>query len=103
MKPFIIFGVSAFISDLFDIIHANGGKVYKIYLNMPEVVRARAKGLKERISLLGYELKVYDSLEPFKPENDCGYTLGTPSPHKYRLIEGLKSKYSLTFSTLNSP
>jgi sugar O-acyltransferase (sialic acid O-acetyltransferase NeuD family) len=103
MKSYIIFGVSAFISDIFDIIHTNGGKVYKIYLNMPEVVRSRAIGLKERISLLGYEIKVYDSLDPFKPEKDCCYALGTTSPHKYRLIEELKSKFSLSFSTLIHP
>jgi len=103
MKPFIIFGVSAFISDIFDIIHASGGKVYKIFLNMPEVVRDRAMGLNERISLLDYEIKVYNSLDAFKPEKDCFYTLGTTNPHKYRLIEELKSKYSLAFSTLIHP
>ena len=46
MKKFVIFGISAFLSDIFDLIHACGGKVYKIYLNMPEVKKERQLGAK---------------------------------------------------------
>jgi sugar O-acyltransferase (sialic acid O-acetyltransferase NeuD family) len=103
MEKYIIFGSSAFLSDIFDIIHANKGKVYKIYQNMPEVKSERTMGLRERVSLLGYDVTVYDSLDPFEPEKGCSYTIGTPTPQKYKLIEELKNKYSLTFSTLIHP
>jgi sugar O-acyltransferase (sialic acid O-acetyltransferase NeuD family) len=103
MGKHIIFGSSAFLSDIFDIIHANKGKVYKIYQNMPEVKSERTMGLKERVSLLGYDVTVHDSLDPFEPEQGCSYTIGTPTPQKYKLIEELKKRYSLTFSTLIHP
>ena len=102
-KKYIIFGCSEFLSDIFDIIHANQGKVYKIYQNMPQIRRERAIGLKERIALLGYDVPVYDSLDFFTPEEGCLYIIGTITPQKYRLIEMLKKKYSLTFSSLIHP
>jgi len=70
---------------------------------MPEVVKDRAMGWRERVSLLGYDIKVYESLEAFKPEKDCVYTLGTTSPHKYHLVETLKNRYSLQFGRLIHP
>ncbi len=103
MKKYIIFVQSENLSNLFDIIHANGGQVYKIYQNMPEIKRERAIGLKERVALLGYDVKVYDSLPAFEPEEGCLYTIGPTTPVKCRLIEELKSRHSLEFSTLIHP
>jgi sugar O-acyltransferase (sialic acid O-acetyltransferase NeuD family) len=103
MKKHIVFGSCVFLSDIFDIIHANNGKVYKIYQNMPEVKSERTMGLKERVTLLGYDVTVYDSLDPFEPEEGCSYTIGTTTPQKYKLIELLKKRYSLAFSTLIHP
>lgn len=103
MKKYIIFGHSAFLSDIFDLIHANHGMVYKIYQNMPEVRKARVIGLKERVALLGYDVQAYDSLDAFRPEEGCSYAIGTPSPQKYKLVEMLKEKYSLRFSSLIHP
>jgi sugar O-acyltransferase (sialic acid O-acetyltransferase NeuD family) len=103
MKKYIIFGCSENLSNLFDIIHANKGKVYKIYQNMPELERERAIGLRERVALLGYDVKVYDSLHPFQPETGCLYAVAPTTPLKYRLIEELKEGYSLTFSALIHP
>ncbi len=85
MKKFVIFGVSAFLSDIFDLIHASGGKVHKIYLNMPEVKKERQLGAKERVSLLGYHVDIYDSLASFEPEGgrhagSCGFSF--PDVHR---------------------
>jgi sugar O-acyltransferase (sialic acid O-acetyltransferase NeuD family) len=103
MKKYIVFGISPILSDIFDIIHANNGKIYKIYKNMPELKKERDMGVRERIDLLGYPVKTYDSLDHFEPEKGCSYIIGTPSPQKYRLIEEMKEKYSLSFSTLIHP
>lgn len=103
MKKYIIFGVSDYLSDIFDMIHSNNGKVYKIYQNMSERKRESSIGFRERVGLLGYHVSVYESLDPFEPEADCFYTLGTPSSQKYQLIEDLKKRYALTFSTLIHP
>ncbi len=57
---------------------------------MPEIKRKGAMGLKERVTLLGYDATVYDSLDSFEPEEDCSYIVGTVAPQKYKLIEELK-------------
>jgi len=103
MKKCTLFGVSPFLSDILDIIHANDARVAEIFLNMPEVKRERVIGFRERIVRLGYEIKVHESLEPFKPRNGFLYALGTPSPHKSNLVEELKQKYSITFDALIHP
>ena len=103
MKNFIIFGVSAFLSDIMDLIHGNNGKVYKIYMNMKETKRDRAIGFQERVARLGYEVEIHKSLDSFQPEDDCAYTLGTPSPQKFHLVEELKTQYNLTFQSLIHP
>jgi sugar O-acyltransferase (sialic acid O-acetyltransferase NeuD family) len=100
MKQFVIFGICGFLSDIFDLIHDKGGKVSKIYLNMLEVRGERGLGLKERASLLGYDVKIHDSLASFRPENGCHYIIGTTTPRKHTLIAYLKKAHSLTFSPL---
>ena len=66
MKKYIIFGVSAFLSDIIDIIHANGHRVAKLYLNMPEVRHERVIGFHQRLSLLDYKVEVHEDLSSFK-------------------------------------
>jgi sugar O-acyltransferase (sialic acid O-acetyltransferase NeuD family) len=103
MKRFVIFGCGDLLSNIFDNIHANNGRVYKICLNMPEVKKERAIGLQERISLLGYDVKVQESLESFHPEKNCSYIVGIATPEKYKLVEMLKEKYSLKLTPLIHP
>ena len=100
MNQFVIFGICSFLSDIFDLIHDNDGKVCKIYLNMPEVRDERELGLKERVSLLGYDVEIHDSLASFRPANGFKYIIGTTTPRKHTLITELKRKYSLPFSSL---
>ncbi len=103
MKKYIIFGVSGFLSDIFDIIHSNNARVAKIFLNMPEVQRARIVGYRQRVARLGYDIEVHETLAAFKPQKGFSYALGTPSPHKNKLIEELKNKFSLQFDALIHP
>ena len=84
MKNYIIFGVSSFLSDIMDLIHANDGKVYKIYMNMKEVKHNRVIGFRDRVAQLGYEVEIFESMNEFQPEKNCEYALGTPSPHKFK-------------------
>ncbi len=100
MKNFVIFGICSVLTDIFDLIHDNGGKISRIYLNMPEVKNEREPSLQERVSLLGYPVEIYDSLDSFRPEQGFSYIIGTTTPRKYRLIDELKKHYSLTFSPL---
>jgi sugar O-acyltransferase (sialic acid O-acetyltransferase NeuD family) len=99
-KEFIIFGICSLLSDIFDLIHDNGGKVGRIYLNMPEVKRDREPVLEERVALLGYPVEIHHSLASFKPERGYAYIIGTTTPRKHALVNELKKKYAITFSSL---
>lgn len=100
MKEYVIFGVCSFLSDIFDLIHDNDGKVCKIYLNMPEKRSERELGLEERVTLLGYHIEIHNSMDSFRPRNDLKYIIGTTTPRKDKLIIDLKKTYSLIFSSL---
>lgn len=103
MKRFIIFGVSDLLSDIFDLVHADGARVYKLYMNMKERRHDRVIGVRERIAGLGYEVELFDSLDAFRPEEDCAYAIGAVSPHKVALVEKLKTEHDLRFETLVHP
>jgi sugar O-acyltransferase (sialic acid O-acetyltransferase NeuD family) len=102
-KKYVIIGVSSFLSDIFDIIHANKGKVTKIFKNIPEINLDRTIPFKERVSLLGYDVKVYDSLDKFKHEDDCEYVIGCTTVKKDSLVEELKKNYEIKFCQLVHP
>ena len=102
-EKYVLFGVSGFLSDIIDVIHANDGRVTALYMNMPEVKRDHMMGLRERLALLDYPVDVHESLESFEPQPDVRYALGTPAPHRHRLVEELKKTYSLTFGSLIHP
>ncbi len=104
MKKYIIFGVGAFISDLFDLIHSNDGRVAKIYQNVEEVRHERVRPLEDRVDLLGYDVEVHTSLDSFvKPEEDVAYVTGCLTVQKYKLVEELRRRFDLTFSSLIHP
>jgi sugar O-acyltransferase (sialic acid O-acetyltransferase NeuD family) len=100
MKEYVIFGICGLLSDIFDLIHDNGGKVRKIYLNMPEVKDERVRSLEERVAMLGYPVEIHHSLDPFVPDKEYKYVIGTTTPRKHRLIAELKRTHNLTFSPL---
>jgi sugar O-acyltransferase (sialic acid O-acetyltransferase NeuD family) len=103
LKKYIIFGTGSFISDVFDLIHVNGGVVHKIYQNVKETMRPGDLSLRQRAAILGYPLQVYDSLNDFVPEEDCAYVLGCTTVQKYGLVDELKSKWGLTLARLVHP
>jgi len=103
MKKFIIFGIGNYLSDIFDVIHENNGKVYKIYQNIPEVIPERTIPLSERLSFLHYNVQVYDTLDAFKPERGCEYALGCTVVEKYRLIQETKDRHNVYFQPLIHP
>lgn len=100
MKQFVIFGICGFLSDIFDLIHDNNGKVSSIYLNIPEVKKEGFIGLEERVSLLGYPVEIHDSLAGFRPRDEFSYIIGTTTPRKHHLIAELKQTHSLRFESL---
>jgi sugar O-acyltransferase (sialic acid O-acetyltransferase NeuD family) len=103
LRKHVILGTGEFVSDIFDLIHANSGVVHKIYLNIREIRRERHLTLSERIALLPYPVDVYESLDRFVPEERCTYVAGFLSVQKQILIEEMKAKYKLSFGQLIHP
>ena len=102
-KPYVIIGAGAFLSDIFDLIHANDGKVAKIYQNVPEQRKERVLELRKRISLLGYEVQCFDSLDGFTPDPGCCYVTGCIPPNRDVLVDRLKTSYGLMITQLIHP
>lgn len=99
-KPYVVLGGGAFISDIFDLIHANGGFVEKVYLNMPD------KGtptVQQRIDLIKDDVVLFDSLESFAPEKGRSYVIAPLTVHKHALINDLKERFGITIAPLIHP
>ena len=103
MRKYVILGAGSFISNIFDLIHANQGVVYSIYQNVQEIRKPRDLSLRERVALLGYPVCIHDSLDDFLLEEGCCYVIGTLAVHKYALIDEVRAKYGLTFNQLIHP
>ena len=103
MKEYIIFGAGDYLNDIFDLIHANQGKVIKLFQNIPDIKREGRLTIQNRVSRLEYEIEIHDSLTPFQPEQEYHYVLGFIAVHKSRLIAELKEQYGITFSRLIHP
>jgi len=65
MSKWVIFGFGNYISDIFDIIHANRGNIKEIISNIPPTAE-QLTNLKRRIELLGYHVPIID-LADFHP------------------------------------
>ncbi len=103
MKEYIIVGVDALLNDVFDTIHAIGGRVAAIYQNMPPPPPKRGPTIQQRIDLLGYPVEVHANLEAFRPASGYHYIQGLHSVYKYKMIEELKEQFDLTFDNLIHP
>ena len=78
MKKYIIGGAGAFLSDIFDLIHSNQGRVTGIYQNEAEVKRDGIKTLGERVALLRYDVEIqHQTLDSFvRPQGEVEYAIG---------------------------
>ena len=103
MKKYIVLGVSNFLSSIFDVIHAQGGKVSKIYQNVPELKEKSGYTSQRRIGLLEYPVEFFDTMKSFTKEEGYEYVLGFITVHKYRFINELKEKYEINLASLIHP
>jgi sugar O-acyltransferase (sialic acid O-acetyltransferase NeuD family) len=103
MKEYVIVGTDALLTDIFDIIHATGGKVAAVYQNMKPTPPKRGLSIQQRIDMLDYSVELYDSLETFSPTSGYTYIQGLNSVQKYKMIEELKERFDLTFGNLIHP
>jgi len=100
MAMWVLFGFGNYISDLFDIIHANNDMVKAVVKNI-EPTEEQLENIKRRIALLGYEIPIID-LKEFDPAPGENYIYGF---HKGRekVLQSLENTYSIKFSNLIHP
>ena len=103
MNKYVIIGVDILLNDLFDAIHAIGGKVFAIYQNVLPPPPRRGPTIRERVEMLDYQVELHDNLDPFKPTPGYKYIQGLNTVQKYRMIEELKQKFGLTFCSVVHP
>jgi sugar O-acyltransferase (sialic acid O-acetyltransferase NeuD family) len=100
MDQWVIFGFGDYISDIFDIIHANGGKI-KAVIDDATLRQAEPENLEKRISLLSYEVPVVP-LPDFRPGAGDRYMFGFLNTRD-RVLEDLEKTYDIRFSSLVHP
>ena len=100
MKQWVVFGFGNYLSDIFDLIRINQGKIKTIVNNIKPTTE-QWEDLKRRIALLGYNVPIIE-LDDFQPERDesycCGFINGRDT-----LIPILKQKYKIKLSSLIHP
>ncbi|MBF0391969.1 MAG: acetyltransferase [Alphaproteobacteria bacterium] len=101
-RSLVLFGVSNFLSDLFDCALALGYSIDAIVMNQPEVRRPRTKGVKERISPLPSPPRLIE-LDEFVPGPGQECFLGTTSIRRDQLVKHIEERYALPFATLVHP
>jgi acetyltransferase EpsM len=100
MAMWVLFGFGNYISDIFDIIHANNDMVKTVVKNI-EPTDEQLENIKRRIAVLGYEIPIID-LKEFNPAPGENYLYGF---HKGRekVLQSLEDTYSIKFSNLVHP
>lgn len=100
MDQWVIFGFGDYISDIFDIIHANGGTV-KAVIDHPSLRQAEPENLERRISRLSYPVPVIP-LPDFRPIEGDRYMYGFLNTRD-QVLEDLEKTYDIHFSSLVHP
>lgn len=100
MDEWVIFGYGNLLSDIFDNIHANRGRI-KAIVNNIDPDEAQRRDIEYRRSLLGYDAPVIE-LDDFRPADGEKYCYGFIKGRE-GLISALKEKHGLLFSSLVHP
>jgi len=100
MVQWVIFGFGDYISDIFEIIHANGGRI-KAVIDNPNLRQAEPENLEKRISLLSYDVPI-KPLSDFAPAPGEQYMYGFLNTRDM-VLEELEKTYNIRFSTIIHP
>lgn len=100
MDQWVVFGFGEYLTDIFDIIHCNGGKIRAIVGNIT-YTEDEENNLKRRLAAQEYDISVID-LDSFHQKNDERYCYGINGP-RLKLVKSLKKSYNIKFSSLIHP
>lgn len=101
----VIFGLSNFLSDIFDCALANGLALHKVVVHHAEKPGPRDVPLAQRLAALARIGKppAVQALEAFRPGKRECYLLGPTTPERAALAQELDARYGLHFCTLVHP
>jgi sugar O-acyltransferase (sialic acid O-acetyltransferase NeuD family) len=101
----VIFGLSNFLSDIFDCALANGLVLHKVVVHHAEKPAPRDVPLTQRLEALARIVTppAVQALDAFRPgEHEC-YLLGPTTPKRAALARELNGRHGLMFCTLVHP
>ncbi len=103
-RSLVLFGTSNMASDVFDCALALGLVPTTVVTNTVEHVRPRAKGLAERIRMLGRPVAVI-ALEDYEPGAGERHILGTTAPTRAGLVAAIAQRFGgrVVFAPLVHP
>ena len=104
-RKLVIFGVSNFLSDIFDAALATGLRPSKIVLHLPEAGGERNIGVAERLRRLA-ELGPKPDVQPlseFEPGDRESYILGPTDPAREGLAIEITKRFNIRFCNLIHP
>ena len=104
-KKLVIFGLSNFLSDIFDCALANGLLLHKVVAHHAEKPGPRDVPLYQRLAELARVIVAPSvlPLDAFRPEQDECYILGPTTPERAALARELEARHGLQFCTLVHP
>ncbi|MFZ6802165.1 hypothetical protein [Undibacterium sp. Di24W] len=104
-RALVIFGASNILSDIFDCALANGIRIKKIVLHMPESEGERDLPLRTRIQSWGAYGALPDiiAIDDFQPEPNEIYLLGPTTPERINITQILAQKFDIQYGTLVHP
>jgi sugar O-acyltransferase (sialic acid O-acetyltransferase NeuD family) len=100
MEQWVIFGFGNYISDIFDIIHDNDGKI-KAVINNFNPTEKQLANIERRLSFLPYEVPIVP-LNEFRPSGDERYLYGFHTGRE-NVVTQLEEAYEIRFSSLVHP
>ena len=104
-KKFVMFGQNPFFGDYADLVHALGGRLSRVVVNVPDPVRDGMKGFAERVeeyNAWSPGLEVVE-LDDFEPDEEETALLGFRGVSSKPLRERLKSEYRGGVSAAGAP
>jgi sugar O-acyltransferase (sialic acid O-acetyltransferase NeuD family) len=100
MRHWTVFGCGNLLSDIFDLIHSNGGTVRRVVNNL-QLNESQNADLARRIALISEDVAI-EAIDEFVPvESECycfGFVNGRPA-----IAAALKERFGIRFTTLVHP
>lgn len=110
MKQYVMFGQSGLFGDYADIIHALGGVLKKVVVNVPDPAHPKRPSFEQRLARYNAAQRgrseaeaIVQRLEEFEPERGEAYVIGFRGPHTQPLRDRLVRTFGLRFETLIHP